>query len=108
MYTRIPDFTQASAWSAVLRRFLYSISHDIDIRIRPLDSPQRAFPARVSNFFFIPHSGIINRPVKKHLEHLQQFQLPHDLDGTIHYRFTLEKIPEILFRNNDGLNDLAE
>jgi hypothetical protein len=87
---------------------LYSISHDIDIRFRPLARPQRPASGRSSYFFFIPHSGIVNRSIKKHLEHLQQFQFPHDLDRTIHERLAFQEIPEIFLREDDGLHDLAE
>src|ERR1051325_315531 len=108
MYTRIPDCTQARAWSASLRRFLYSISHDIDIRSAPLNRPQFAATRRLSDFIFVPHSGIVYCPIEKHLEHLQQFQFPHNFDGPVHYGFALQKIPEIFLGQNNCLDHLAE
>src|SRR6266516_3719881 len=109
MYTRIPDFTQARASFAVLSRFLYSISHDIDILLAPLEGPQRSgFMRSAGDFFFVPHSGIINRAVKKHLEHLQQFQFPHDLDCVVHHGFAFEELPKIFLGENNGLHNLAQ
>src|ERR1700757_4076420 len=104
----MPDLTYSSAASAVLSRFLYSISHDIDILFRSLAGPQHVFPRLASHFFFIPYGCIVNRPVEKHLEHLQQFQLSHDLDSTVHDRFALEELPQILFRENNRLHDFAQ
>src|ERR1700751_2387365 len=106
----MPDFTHCSASSAVLSRFLYSISHDIDILIRsPLDDPEHSHLTRRSvGLFFIPHSGIINRPVKKHLQHLQEFEFAHDFDGTVHDRLAFEELPQVLFGKNDGLYDFTD
>src|SRR5579864_1962779 len=106
----MPDFTQASASSAVFSRFLYSISHDIDIlNYSPLDGPQHAgVTRRSSHLFFIPHSGIINRPVEKHFQHLQQFEFTHDLDRAVHDRFAFQKFPKVLLGENDGLDNFTE
>src|SRR5579871_5782544 len=104
----MPDLTHPSASSAVLSRFLYSISHDIDILSAPLNGPQLPVMRGAGCFFFIPHRGIVNCPVKKHFKHLQQFEFAHDLDGTIHDSFALEEIPEIFLGQNDSLDDLTE
>src|SRR5579863_1396019 len=74
----------------------------------PLAGPQRFASHRMDSHFFIPHTGIINCPVKEHLEHLQQLQLAHDLDRPVHHRFALEKLPEIFLREDNSLNDFAE
>src|ERR1700757_4189238 len=74
----------------------------------PLDSPQSRLMRLLGHFFFIPHRGIVNRPVEEHFEHLQQFQFSHDLDGAVHNGLALQEFPEILFSENDGLNDFTE
>src|SRR5437763_3946521 len=76
--------------------------------VRSLNRPQFATSRSMSDFIFIPHSGIINRPVEEHFQHLQQFQLPHDFNSAVHDRFALQEIPKIFLGENDGLHKLAE
>jgi hypothetical protein len=75
----------------------------------PFDGPQHArLQRRSGHLFFISHSGIINRPVEKHLQHPQQFEFAHDLDRAVHHGFALQELPKVLLGENDGLDHFAE
>lgn len=53
-------------------------------------------------------SGVYARLIEKHFQHLQQFEFTHDLDRAVHHDFALQELPEILFGENDSLNNVTE
>src|SRR6185369_11557750 len=99
IYTRMPDCTERNASCGVRSFFLYSISHDIACLLLSDISALR---------LLVSDRCVINRPLKKLLQHLQQFQLTKNLHRAVEYRLPLQKIPQVFFCLDNRPHDLAQ
>src|SRR6516164_5134311 len=103
MYTRILDSTQLTASLAVINLLLYWSIQDIGLLSIHLIRLDR----KAGRCTLMSERRVINRLMKKLIQHLKQLQLAEDFGGALQLGLALQIVPQVFANQADHPDDLA-